>query len=71
MERSRCVMRNILICTIHQLFLGGSNKKNIRWERSGAYRVMAGIPKGGKPLRRPRRRWEDNMKRNLQAVVLD
>jgi hypothetical protein len=45
--------------------------KKIRWERSGVHRVMAGEPKGEKPLRRPRCRWEDNTKTNLQEVGLD
>ena len=49
----------------------GIKSKRIRWERSGAYRDMAGKPKGEKPLRTPRRRWEDNMKTNLQEVGLD
>ena len=32
------------------------------------YRVMVGKPEGKKPLRRPRRRWEDNIKMDLQEV---
>jgi hypothetical protein len=31
-------------------------------ERSGAYRVLVGKPKGRRPLERPRYRWEDNTK---------
>ena len=31
-------------------------------ERRGVYRVLAGIPEGKRPLLRPRRRWEDNIK---------
>ena len=31
-------------------------------ERRGLYRVVVGKPEGKKPLRRPRRRWEDNIK---------
>ena len=36
-------------------------------EKIGVYRVMIGIPEGNRPLRRPRRRWED-IKLNLQVV---
>jgi hypothetical protein len=32
----------------------------------GAYRVLAGKPEGKKPLGRPRRRWKDTIKMDLQ-----
>jgi hypothetical protein len=32
------------------------------------YRVLVGKPEGKKPLARPRRRWEDNVKVDLQEV---
>ena len=34
----------------------------------GKYRVLVGKPEGKRPLGRPRRRWEDNIKTDLQAV---
>ena len=34
----------------------------------GVYRVMVGKPEGKRPLGRPRRRWEDNIKMDLQGV---
>jgi len=37
-------------------------------ERRGAYRVLVGKPEGKKPLGRSRRRWEDNIKKDLQEV---
>jgi len=37
-------------------------------ERRGVYRVLAGKPEGKKPLGIPRRRWEDNIKMDLQEV---
>ena len=36
--------------------------------KSGVYRVVVGKPEGKRPLGRPRRRWEDNIKMNLQEV---
>ena len=36
--------------------------------RSGVYRVLMGKPEGKKPIWRPRRRWEDNIKIDLQEV---
>jgi hypothetical protein len=37
-------------------------------EKSGVYRVLVGKPVGKKPLGRPRRRWEGNVKMDLQEV---
>jgi hypothetical protein len=37
-------------------------------ERRDLYRVLVGKPKGKRPLWRPRHRWEDNIKTNLQEV---
>ena len=37
-------------------------------ESTGVYRVLVGKPEGKKSLGRPRRRWEDNIKIDLQEV---
>jgi len=37
-------------------------------EDRGMHRVLVGKPEGNRPLRRPRRRWEDNIKMDLQEV---
>ena len=37
-------------------------------EGRGVYRVLVGQPEGKRPLGRPRRRWEDNIKMDLQEV---
>ena len=37
-------------------------------ERRGVYRVLVGKREGKRPLWRPRRRWEDNVKIDLQEV---
>ena len=34
----------------------------------GVYRVLVGKPEGKRPLWRPSRRWEDNVKMDLQEV---
>jgi len=34
----------------------------------GVYRVLVGKPEGRRPLGRPRRRWVDNIKMDLQEV---
>jgi len=50
--------------------------RRMRWEghvarmkdSRGVYRVLVGKPEGKRPLGRPRRRWEDNIKIYLQEV---
>ena len=50
--------------------------RRIRWaghvarmgEERGAYRVLVGKPEGKRPLGRPRRRWVDNIRMDLQKV---
>ena len=37
-------------------------------EWRGVYRVLVGEPEGKRPLGRPRRGWEDNIKMDLQEV---
>ena len=37
-------------------------------EERVVHRVLVGKPEGERPLGRPRRRWEDNIKMNLQEV---
>ena len=37
-------------------------------ERRGVYRVLVGTPEENRQFGRPRRRWEDNIKMDLQEV---
>jgi len=37
-------------------------------ERRGVYKVLVGKSEGKRPLRRPRHRWEDHIKMDLQEV---
>ena len=40
-------------------------------EGRGVHKVLVGKPEGKRPLRRTRRRWEDNIKMDLQEVGRD
>jgi hypothetical protein len=40
-------------------------------EERGVYRFLVGKPKGKRPLGRPRRRWEDNIKLDLRERGID
>jgi hypothetical protein len=37
----------------------------------GVYRVLVGRPEGKRPLRRPRRRWENNIQMDLREIGID
>ena len=66
---------------LHDLYPSSSiaqviKSRIIRWaghlgrmgEKRGVYRVLLGKREGKRPLGRPRRRWEDNIKMDLQEV---
>ena len=50
--------------------------KRLRWagnvarmeEGRSAFKILTGKPTGKRPLGRPRRRWEDNIKMNLEEM---
>ena len=37
-------------------------------EGRGVHKVLVGKPEGKRPLEKPRRRWQDNIKMDLQEV---
>jgi hypothetical protein len=37
-------------------------------EKRNAFRILAGKPEGKRPLGRPRRRWVDNIKRDIREI---
>jgi hypothetical protein len=53
--------------------------RRLRWaghvarmdEGRGVYRVLVRRPEGKRPLGRPRRRWEDNIKMDLREIGID
>jgi hypothetical protein len=53
--------------------------RRIRWvehvarmaEGRGVYKVLIGRSEGKRPLGRPRRRWEDNIKLDLREIGID
>jgi hypothetical protein len=71
-----CIMRKGMICTHHPIFFRVIKSRKIRsaghvahmGERRGVYSVLLGKPEGKRPLGRPRYRWEDFMKMDLQEV---
>ena len=67
-------MRNLLICTAHQVLFG--EQIRLRWaghvacmgDRRRTYRIMVGRPDGKRPIGILRATWEDNIKVDPQEV---
>jgi len=63
-----------MICTLYHYIVRVIKSRRIRWagpvacmgESRGLCRVLVGKPEGKTPLGRPRRRWEDNIRMDLQ-----
>ena len=68
-----CIRRLI---TVVSLLVGVVKSRRMRWaghvalmgEDRGVHMVLVGKPEGKRPFGRPRRRWEDNIKMDLQEV---
>jgi hypothetical protein len=73
--------RKLLNEELHGLYSSPSivrliKARRMRWagqvarmgEVMGAYNILVGRPEGRRPLGRPRRRWEDNIKMNLREI---
>jgi hypothetical protein len=70
-----CVILNLTPCSLSAsvpletvLWLYGVFYVARTGEDRGVHRVLVGKPEGKRPLRRPRCRWEDNIKMYLQEV---
>ena len=61
----KVVKRPVYICSRRMRWAGHVARMG---EERGLYRVLMGKPKGKRPLGRPRRRWVDNIKTDLQEV---
>jgi hypothetical protein len=68
-------MGSFMICIVVQYCAGDKIEKNevggtcsADGKERGLYRVLVGKPEGKRPLGRPRRRWDDNIKMDFQEV---
>jgi hypothetical protein len=63
-------------CTLHPSIVRVNKARRMRWaghvvnmgEVRGAYNILVGRPEGRRPLGKPRRRWEDNIKLDLWEI---
>jgi len=68
-------MRSLMICILIQYCSDDQVEKNevygacsMYGESRSVYRILVGKSEGKRPLGRPRRIWEDNIKMDLQEV---
>jgi hypothetical protein len=61
-----CSLNIVLVIKSRRMRLAGHVAR--MGEERGVYRVLVGKPEGKRPLERPRRRWVDNIKMDLQEV---
>jgi len=74
----KCVWVHKIVCILDPVFIGSLIKlsRKMRWaghvarmgEGRVVHRVLVGKPEGKRPLGRPRRIWEDNIKMDLREV---
>jgi hypothetical protein len=78
-ERIHLYLQHLVFVTpllLSAAFVRVVKSRRMRWaghvarmgEDRGVHRVLVGKPEGKRPLGRPRRRWEDNIKMDLQEV---
>jgi hypothetical protein len=72
--RENCTMRSFIIvlftkCNQNHLVMDEMSRAcSTHGEKRNAYRVLVGKPEGKRPLGRPRRWWEDNIRVDLRGV---
>ena len=82
-EKSQYTLNNIVVTSViaieYRKIVRVIKSRSIWWARHivrmakcrGAYRVLVGKPEGKRQLGRHRRRWEDNIKMDLQEVLYE
>ena len=56
-------------CSVYQIEKnekGGS--RSTYGQKRGVYKILVGKPEGKRPLERPKRKWDDNIKMDLQEM---
>ena len=69
-------MRNFIVCAV---LLRGIKFRRLKWaghvarmeESRSAFNILTGKPTGKRPLGRPRRRWEDNIRMDLEEIGIN
>jgi hypothetical protein len=74
-----CIIMNFMTCVSSPNTVTMIKSRRMRWaghaahmgKERGVYTVLVGRSEGKKPLGRPRRRWEDNIKMDIREMGID
>ena len=69
-------MRNFMVCTVHPLIVRVIKSRRLEWaghvsrmeEGRSAFKILTGTPTEKRPLGRPRRRWEGNIRIDIKEI---
>ena len=72
-------MRNIIVCTCSLNIVRVIKSRRLRWtchvtrigEDKSTFKILTGTPAGKRPLGRPRRRWEDNIRMDIKEIGIN
>jgi hypothetical protein len=77
-HEENCIMMSFIACILHRMLLGWLNQGGWigldMWHDWGGERylqVLVGRSESKRPLGRPRRRWEDNIKLDFREIGID
>jgi hypothetical protein len=72
-------MGSFIVCTVHIIYSESLNVEVLKWadhvarmeEGMIAFKILTAKPTGTRSLGRPRRRWEDNIRMDLNEIGID
>jgi hypothetical protein len=70
MNFTACIVQRVLLGRLNEGGCGGRDVWHA-WRGRGVFRVLVGRSEGKRPLGRPRRRWEDNIKLDFRKIGID
>ena len=78
-SREGFTMKEVIVCNRSPNIIRVIKSRKLRWtcyvarmeEGRGAFKILTDKPTGRGPLGRPRRRWEDNIRMDLEAIGIN
>ena len=63
-----CTMRSFIVHTLHLIWAGHVARME---ESRSAFKILTDTPTGKRPLGRPRRRWEENVRMDIEEIGIN
>ena len=72
-------MRNFIVCSVSTNIVRVIKSRRLRWaghvarmeEVRSSFKILTGKPSGKRPLWRPRLRWEDNIRMDIEEIGIN